>query len=174
MGFKNQHFVQHLATKGHKTAQEACQKGITKRRVSGWLCLIVLVYFILFSLFCFSPPLSLHCPLKQKLTLLAFLRSRTMFRCTDGYANSSFLLLSFCPPPCQVVGADAVTTARSREALVDAVKRSGGINTSEGRTEEWGVDSGGDRESQPAYLGLQEDRRITVGQREEQREEREL
>lgn len=67
------------------------------------------------------------------------------------------------------MGADAVTTARSREALVDAVKCSGGINTSEGRTEEWGVDAGGDRESQPAYPGVQKDRRITVGQREERR-----
>lgn len=68
-----------------------------------------------------------------------------------------------------MVGADAVTTARSREVLVDAVKCSGGINTSEGRTEEWGVDTGGDRESQPAYPGVQKDRRITVGQREERR-----
>lgn len=58
-----------------------------------------------------------------------------MFRSADVYANSSFLLLSFCPPPCQVVGADAVTTAPSLEALVDAVKCSGGIDTSEGRTE---------------------------------------
>lgn len=55
----------------------------------------------------------------------AFLRLRT----PPNYANSSFLLVSFCPPPCQAVGADAVATARSREALVDAVKCSGGINT---------------------------------------------
>lgn len=78
-----------------------------------------------------------------------------MFRTSDVYANSSFLLLSFCPPPCQAGGADAVTTAPSPEAPVDAVKCSGGINTSEGRTEGRGVDTGGDQESQPVYPALQ-------------------
>lgn len=86
-----------------------------------------------------------------------------MFGAADVYANSSFLFLSFCPPPCQVVGADAVATARSPEALVDAVKCSGGINTSEGRTE--------DRWRGHRWGSGRSERRITAGQRGEQGEE---
>lgn len=87
------------------------------------LCILLSV------LFCFAHPV------KTQADIFGVSAFCTMFGATEVYANSSFLLLSFCPPPCQAVGADAVTTARSREALVDAVKRSGGINTSEGRTE---------------------------------------
>lgn len=90
-------------------------------------------------------PFLIPCFLKAKSRLLhsCFSRHCTV-RDVDFYVNSSFSL-SICLSLCQVVGADAVTTVWSWQALVDAVKCSRGINTSEGRNEKWVEKSGGEK-----------------------------
>lgn len=77
------------------------------------------------------------------LSASSLLHSRLSRHCAawdvEVYVNFSSSL-SICPSLCQVVGADAVTTVWSWQALVDAVKCSRGKNTSEGRNEKWGVE----------------------------------
>lgn len=92
------------------------------------------------SVHAFICPCWLSCFLKPKSRLHSCFFSPPWHcvRDVESYVNFS-LSLSICLSLCQVVGADAVTTVWSWQALVDAVKCSSGINTSEGRNEKWGV-----------------------------------
>lgn len=78
----------------------------------------------------------------SKISIWTFLLFQTLYSvCCWSDINLLFLSVHLSVCPCQVVGADAVTTVWSWQALVDAVKCSRGINTSEGRNRKWSVEN---------------------------------